>query len=193
LKQRLLQSEAIFKKQTVKKVHFKIEIIKNLIFKAMKRVLSAVLLLVAFSSASFSREFVAGGKTYSAFGDYKIELANNPVTINGEQLKAYIISYQNSPMEVKVVIRKDKNCKNYIVLSDKLSVQYVCNGEYFGVQRLDKSFEKDGYETSDQALNRSAYFHQKLIAPGKQSELENTQLIAAYFPMLIKDELVAVK
>jgi len=159
----------------------------------MKRILSAALLLVAFSTASFSREFVAGGKTHSTLGDYKIELANNPVTINGEQLKAYVISYQNSPMEVKVVIRKDKKCKNYIVLSDKLSIQYVCNGEYFGVQRLDKSFEKDGYTTSNESLDRSEYFHQKLLVPGKQSELVATQLIAAYFPMLIKDELVALK
>ena len=145
----------------------------------------AALLLVAFSSASFSREFVAGGKTHSALGDYKIEIADNPVTINGEELKAFVISYQNSPLEVTVVIKKDRKCKNYIVLSDKLSVQYVCNENYFGVEKLDKSLEKDGYETFDAALNRSEYFHQKVIAPGKRGEIENTQLIAAYFPMLI--------
>ena len=84
----------------------------------MKRMFFAALLIVAFSTASFSREFVASGKTYSALGDYKIKIADNPVAINGNQLKAYVISYQNSPMEVKVVIRKDKECKNYIVLSD---------------------------------------------------------------------------
>jgi len=159
----------------------------------MKRMFFAALLIVAFSTASFSREFVASGKTHSTLGDYKIEIANNPVTLNGEQLKAYTISYQNSPLEVTVVIMKDKKCKNYIVLSDKLSVQYVCNGDYFGVQKLDKSLEKDGFSTSDAALDRSEYFHQKLIVPGKQSEIESTQLIAAYFPMLIQDELVATK
>jgi hypothetical protein len=156
----------------------------------MKRMFFAALLIVAFSSASFSREFVAEGKTYSAVGDYKIKLADNPVTINGVQLKAYVISYENSPLEVKVAIMKDKKCKNYIVLSDKLSIEYVCNGDYFGVQKLGKSFEKDGILTSDESLNRSEYFHQRLIAQGKQGEIEATQLIAAYFPMLIKDELV---
>lgn len=156
----------------------------------MKRMFFAALLIVAFSSASFSREFVAEGKTYSALGDYKIKLADNPVTINGVQLKAYVISYENSPMEVKVAIMKDKKCKSYIVLSDKLSIEYVCNGDYFGVQKLGKSFEKDGILTSDESLNRSEYFHQRLIAQGKQDEIEATQLIAAYFPMLIKDELV---
>jgi hypothetical protein len=156
----------------------------------MKRMFFAALLFVAFSSASFSREFVAEGKTYSALGDYKIKLADNPVTINGVQLKAYVISYENSPMEVKVAIMKDKKCKNYIVLSDKLSIKYVCNGDYFGVQKLGKTFEKDGILTSDESLNRVEYFHQRLIAQGKQDEIEATQLIAAYFPMLIKDELV---
>ena len=159
----------------------------------MKRMFFAALLIVAFSSASFSREFVAGGKTHSALGDYKIEIADNPVMINGEELKAYVISYQNSPMEVKVVIKNDKKCKNFIVLSDKLSVMYVCNGDYFGVQKLDKSLQAAGLTTSDEALNRSEYYHQKLLVQGKQGDVEATQLIAAYFPMLVKDELVATK
>jgi hypothetical protein len=156
-------------------------------FAAMKKFYFAVLLLVAFSSASFSREFVTGGKTHSALGDYKIEIADNPVTINGEEFKAFVISYQNTPMEVTVVIKKDKKCKKYIVLSDKLSVQYVCNANYFGVEKLDKSLEKEGYASSDAVLNRNEYFHQKVLAAGKRGELENTQLIAAYFPMLIND------
>jgi hypothetical protein len=152
----------------------------------MKRVFFAALMVVAFSSASFSRDFVASGKTNTALGDYKIETADEPVTINGEQFKAFVISYQNSTMEVKVIIKPGKKCKNYVVLSDKLSIQYVCNESYFGVQKLDPALEKDGYKTMDASLNRSEYFHQKVISPGKQSEVENTKLIAAYFPMLLK-------
>jgi hypothetical protein len=161
----------------------------------MKRMFFAALLLAVFSSASFSREFVAGGKTHSALGDYRIEKAENTVTINGEQLKAYVISYQNSPLEVTVAIKKNKKCKSYFVLSDKLSVQYVCNANYFGIEKLDPFLKMDGFTTSDASLNRSEYFHQKVLAPGKRDELENTQLIAAYFPMLLKDtnEALATK
>jgi hypothetical protein len=158
----------------------------------MKKMLIAGLLMTAISTASFSREFVATGKTHTSLGDYKIELADKPVTVNGEELKAYVISYQNSPMEVTVVIRKDKKCKNYIVFSDKLSVQYVCNGQFFGVQKLDNSLEKEGYKTSDESLNRSEYFHQKLIVSGQTDEVANTQLIATYFPMLINSDALAV-
>ena len=153
----------------------------------MKKIYFAALLMAAFSCASFSREFVAAGKTHSSLGDYKIELADNPVIINGEMIKAFVISYQNSPIDVTVAIMKDKECKKYIVLSDRLSVQYVCNANYFGVEKLDKSLEIDGYKTSDTEMNRSEYFHQKVLAPGKGDEIENTQLIAAYFPMLLKE------
>jgi hypothetical protein len=50
---------------------------------------------------------------------------------------------------------------------------------------LDPSFEKDGFKTATAALNKGEYFHQKVIAAGKRGEVENTQMIAAYFPMLI--------
>ncbi|MCU0408106.1 MAG: hypothetical protein MUD02_04070 [Bacteroidales bacterium] len=151
----------------------------------MKRVFFATVMLAALSAATFARELVAEGKTNTSVGDYKIEVADNPVTINGESCKTYVISYKNSPMEVQVAVKKEKGCQKYIVLSDKLSVQYVCNPNYFGVEKLDKSFEKDGLATSDESLNRSEYFHQKVITSGNGCEKDNTMLIAAYFPKLV--------
>jgi len=161
----------------------------------MKRMFFAVILLVAFSAASFASEFVAEGKTHSALGKYKITKADNPVTINGEELNAFEISYQNSPLVVKVAIMDDVNCKKYLVLSDKLSVQYVCNDSYFGVERLDKSLAEQGFTTSDAALDRSEYFHQKVLTSGQAPEIDNTMLIAAFFPRLINgnSDMVAAK
>lgn len=153
----------------------------------MKRIISAAALLVLFCTASFAQKTVAEGKSYTALGDYKIELADNPLIVKGEECKAYLISYENSPIKVTVAICKDRKCKKYVVLSDKLSVQYICNANYFGVEKLDKAFEKDGYKTSDSALNRAAYFHQKVLTPGRRGEVEATELIAAFFPLLIND------
>jgi hypothetical protein len=153
----------------------------------MKKMFFTALLTVAIGSASFSRELVAEGKTFSALGDYRIEIADDPVIINGKEFKAFVISYQNTPLEVKVAVVKERDCKKYIVLSEKLCLQYVCNASYFGVERLDKSFEKDGYTTSDLYLDRNEYFHQKVLTSGMGCELDNTRLIASYFPMLIKD------
>jgi hypothetical protein len=158
----------------------------------MKRLFFAAVLMIAFCTASFAGKVVAEGKTFTALGDYTIETADNPSLMKGEECKTYIISYENTPMKVTVAICKDRKCKTYVVLSEKLSVQYVCNESYFGVEKLDKAFEKDGYKTSDTELNRSEYFHQKVIAPGRRGEVEATQLIAAYFPMLLNPATEAI-
>ena len=137
----------------------------------MKRMILAAVLVTGFSVAAFAGKFVAEGKTFTPLGDYRIELSDNQVPMNGEDCKAYSISYENSPMKVTIVVCKDKNCKKFVVLSDKLSVQYVCNSNYFGVQKLGKEFAKDGLVTSDEELNRSEYFHQKVITPGGRGDL----------------------
>jgi hypothetical protein len=161
----------------------------------MKRILLTTALIVVISFTSFARKFVAEGKTYSALGNYKIEIADNPITLNGKELKAFVISYANTNMEVTVAFDKNRKGMKYYVLSDNLSVQYVCNGGYFGVMKLDKELEKDGYKTSESALNRSEYFHQKVITTGSNCDLDNSKLIAAFFPMLLNnfENILAVK
>jgi hypothetical protein len=158
----------------------------------MKRLLLAAVIITAFCTASFAGKVVAEGKTFTALGNYTIKTAENPAIVKGEECKTFVISYENTPMKVTVAICKDRKCRKYIVQSDKLSVQYVCNENYFGVEKLDKEFEKDGYKTSDAELNRSEYFHQKVISPGRRDVLEATQLIAAFFPMLLNTPAEAV-
>jgi hypothetical protein len=154
----------------------------------MKRILVFAVVILFSTTALFGRKLVAEGKSFTQLGNYKIELADNPVTMKGEDCTAYVISYENTPMEVTVVICKEKDCKRFVVLSDKLSVQYVCNKNYFGVEKLGKTFEADGHRTSDSALNRSEYFHQKVLCPGQGNELDNTKLIAAFFPKLLNEQ-----
>jgi hypothetical protein len=153
----------------------------------MKRLFLIAALIIAVSVTSFARKFVAEGKTYSSLGDYKIEMADNPVVLNGKELKAFIISYANSNMEVTIAFDKYRKGMKYYVLSNKLSVQYICNNGYFGVAKLGNELEKDGYKTSDSALNRGEYFHQKVITTGSNCDLDNSKLIAAYFPVLINN------
>ena len=153
----------------------------------MKKIILTAVLISVISTVSFGRKVIAEGGTYSALGDYKIETADNPIQMKGEDCKTFIVSYANTPMEVTIVVCKGRKCKKYVVLSDQLSVQYVCNKYYFGVERLDKSFEKEGYKTSDSGLNRVEYFHQKVLGPGQISELDATRTIAAFFPFLLSN------
>lgn len=161
----------------------------------MKRVILSAVLALAFCTASFASKVVAKGPTFTALGDYRIETAATPAIIYGEECKTFTISYENSPMSVKVAVSKVGKCTKYIVMSDKLSVQYVCNGAWFGVEKLDKAFKKDGINTSDSGLNLQEYYHQKLLSQTRLSVIESTQLIAAYFPLLLNNptEAVAVK
>jgi hypothetical protein len=153
----------------------------------MKRMLFTIALVLAFCLSSFGRKFVAEGQTYSALGNYKIETADNTVSLRGKPLKAFVISYSNSNIEVTVAFDKVRRGMKYYVLSDNLCVQYVCNNGYFGIAKLDRDLEKDGYKTSESALNRGEYFHQKVISSSSSCDLENTKLIAAYYPMLLNN------
>jgi hypothetical protein len=161
----------------------------------MKRIVLIAGLIVAVSLASYARKFVAEGKTYSALGNYRIEMDNKSMMINGKEHKPFVITYENSNLEVRVAVDMDKEGKKYYVISHNLSVQYVANRKYFGVEKLAPELEKEGYRTSDAALNRVEYFHQKVITRGEGWRRDNTKLIAAYFPMLLNnvENIMAIK
>ncbi len=161
----------------------------------MKRLITAAVLILVCCTVSFATKVVAEGKTHTVLGDYKIETLDNPVMINGKELKAFTVTYQNTGLKTTIAIDKTLKCKKYYVLSDMLSVQYVCNGHYFGVERLDKKLEKEGFMTTNDDLDNFQYYHQKVLSSGTSTDVENTKLIAAYFPFLFKntEEVLAVK
>jgi len=140
----------------------------------MKKLLFSVILAVVMIISTYAKEVIAGGKTHSAMGDYQITTCDQPCIINGQELKAFSVVYKNSPMEVKIVIQKNKKETTYIVTSEKLSVKYVQNNRYFGI----------GDVINAENLNKDEYFHQKVLTY-RQSEKESLRLIAAYFPYLL--------
>jgi hypothetical protein len=153
----------------------------------MKRMVLTSLLIFLIGAVSFARKLVAEGKSHTTMGSFKIETADKPFVINGKSLDTYVITYESSNMSVTVAIEDDKKCRRYLTVSDRLSIQYVCTGAYFGVEMLDKKYAAEGLRTSDAALNRSAYFHQKLLVQGKEDQVYCMKLIGAYFPELIND------
>ncbi len=150
----------------------------------MKRIILLLVLCVGMAAMSYGR-VVARGESNTPFGSYTIELCDQPMAFAGEEMKCYLISYSKSPVQVKVYVDKDRKCKNYIVLSDELSVMYSCDGNIFGVKKVDKKFGSLGIATDDSKLDRMNYFHQKVIARGETSDFEAAALIASYFPQLI--------
>jgi hypothetical protein len=128
---------------------------------------------------------IARGESNTHFGSYTIELCDQPMAFAGEEMKCYLISYSESPVQLKVYVDKERKCRNYIVLSDDLAVMYSCDGNIFGVNKVDKKFRSAGIATDDSKLDRMDYFHQKVIARGQTSDFEAATLIASFFPQLI--------
>lgn len=157
----------------------------------MKRIFTSALLVVLISCASlakpFGQDIVAKGESFTPMGKFKIMTSDQPMVVNGVELDTYVITYENSDMAITIAIDKDKKCKRYITMTDKLSVQYVCNGEYFGVEKLKRENSINGVTTADKAMNRNAYFHQRVLTLGPNDKITCMKLIGAYFPELLKE------
>lgn len=151
----------------------------------MKRIFLAILVFACMAAVSYGK-IIVKGESNTPFGSYTIEVCDQPMMLAGEEMKCYLISYENSPISVKVFVDKNKKCKNYVVVSDELSVMYTCNDKYFGVNKLDKQYLAAGLSTDDARLDRSDYFHQKVLSQGHTTDFDATVLIASYFPALIK-------
>jgi len=156
----------------------------------MKRFFSLFITVLILSVVGYAKGPVAEGKTHCCLGKYVVDRAVNPINIDGIDLETYIVNYENSDLNVRIGIhRSEKKCTRYIVLSDDLEIQYECNSKYFGVCKLDKEYLDDGLSTSDLSLDRSQYYHQKVItqSPYSKSELDYIKLISVYFPKLVKN------
>ncbi|HEX2967514.1 MAG TPA: hypothetical protein VHO46_00300 [Bacteroidales bacterium] len=154
----------------------------------MKRVIISIFLVLFISCASFGKKLIAEGTSFTKLGNFRIESSDAPVILNGQELETYQIIYLNSGDCLTVVLEKDRDCMKYVTMSEKLSVQYVCHGTYFGVERLTDENSIKGITTSDEHMNRTAYFHQRVITSGKNDQITNLKLIGAYFPELLKSE-----
>ena len=153
----------------------------------MKRMVFFVLMIMMAGTSLFARKLVAEGKTYSAIGNFRIETADQPLIISGIALDTYLVSYDNSNVSLTIAIDKDRKCRRYITVSDMLSVQYVCYGTHFGVEKLDKKYLEAGLKTSDAALDRSEYFHQKVLTQGQKDAVYCMKLIGVYYPQLLNE------
>ena len=151
----------------------------------MKRILLVLVLFAGVTAMSFGRVIVKG-ESNTSFGSYTIEAIDEPLMLAGEELKGYLITYENYPEIVKVFVDKEKKCKNYVVVSEGLEVMYTCNGEYFGVNKVGKKYKDANISTNVGKLDRNGYLHQKVLSRGKTEEFDALQLSASYYPTLIK-------
>jgi hypothetical protein len=153
----------------------------------MKRVVFIVLMSIILIPSGIARVLIAEGNTFTKFGNYKIETADNPFVLDGKEHITYLITYENIGFTIKLVADKMKDGTRLLVVSDALSVQYDSHQNHFGVEKTDQKYSAAGLSTSDAALNRCEYFHQKVITSWEVNDLDKIKLVAAYYPALLNN------
>ena len=161
----------------------------------MKKVVVVLLLTTILIPSGIAGKFISSGDSFTKLGKYKIEIAESPFILNGNELKTYLITYENSGFTLLVTADKSGDEIKFLTISDALSVQYVSHMTYFGVEKIDPKYVASALKTSDTALNRYEYFRQKAIVSWEVTELGKINLIAAYYPALLNniDNLLSAK
>ena len=151
----------------------------------MKRIIITSALILIISMTTFANQVLFQGNSNSQFGDYKIVALDNQMPFKEKALDLYQITYENG-QTVIVALDKLEKCKKYYVLSEKLPIQYECNGVCFGVKLLDNDLLYNGFPITLDSVNKQEFYSQRVLAKGVTETLDHLNLIAAYYPGLYK-------
>lgn len=154
----------------------------------MKSIISFIVLSSLLCLSGFAEEPLATGETFCCLGTYAVDISDDPIMVDGKALPTYLVTYENSDLTIRIGVDKSvKKCTRYLVVTDDLAIQYDCNSKYFGTNLIDKEYRDDGLVTTDYALDKEAYFRQKILSQSRLSRLDQLKLISVYFPKLVKE------
>src|SRR5690554_7965986 len=92
---------------------------------------SFMLLVGIISASATSGPKTLSGNSQTILGEYQItEL--EPETENNETMRKFQLDYENGVAPVTIYLSERRNCREYIVRSKVMEVQYVCNKKGFG-------------------------------------------------------------
>lgn len=131
------------------------------------------------------------GSSLTDFGKYTITKSENPISVQGEELRTYDLVYENTSEPVRIGLLCEGKCTSFIVKSEGFEVQYTCNKGVFGVKKIEQRFQELPREVNEAKLNKVSYYSQRVICQNKKSEDELLGLIACYFPNLVNEEYQA--
>jgi hypothetical protein len=155
----------------------------------MKKLVFLTMMIFAAGTVIMAGNVVKKGNTQTELGKYTISKTADFVEVDGKALPTYVISYENSDIQVKVAVDKDSKgkFKNFVVLGDDLNVMYHCENIYFGAKKLDKKYVNSGIEGTSSSLNVTEYYNQKVITRSNPTDRDCLGLIACYYPKLVND------
>jgi hypothetical protein len=129
------------------------------------------------------------GASNTEFGAYTLIPSEVKIMKEGLALETYDLLYENVTTPVKVAVERERNCRNFIVRYPSFEIQYVCNKWGFGVKRMYPGTETVHPVIVNSLLDETQFAYQEMILNKPESDEEVLQLIACYFPKLIKKEI----
>ncbi len=125
------------------------------------------------------------GDSNTALGNFEIKELP-PVDINGEQMRAFELTYEKAQKTVFIYLDQRANCRDYIVRSKNLEVCYSCKKSSFGAQLLAGKHMKYKPELNALFLAQDEFEKQRKISEGGLPIESALGMIASYYPNLLK-------
>lgn len=147
---------------------------------------SLMLLVGIISASATSAPETLSGNSQTLLGEYQItEL--EPETVNNETMRKFQLDYENGVAPVTIYLSERRNCREYIVRSKVMEVQYVCNKKGFGATPVSSRNSLYPEQTNKMFLSAEALGYQERITEGEVGLQKALGLIACYYPSLLKN------
>jgi hypothetical protein len=157
----------------------------------MKRLsfLSIVLLMIvalSTNAADIRGNLISlNGNSNTYLGNYQIKELE-PVNNNGQMMRTFEMKYDNAEKPVMVYIDEQSKCRDYIVRCKNLEIKYVCKKTSFGASLVDVKHAKYDPLLNARFLSEENFENQKKLSEGSLPIPSALELIASYFPDLLK-------
>ena len=125
------------------------------------------------------------GNSNTFLGKYEIKELPQ-IVLKGESMRTFELTYEKAQNSVLIYLEERSNCKDYIVRSKNLEVAYRCKKNSFGVQFVPVKHEKYKPEANALFLAQDEFQKQQKISEGQLSLETALDLIASYYPHLLK-------
>ena len=125
------------------------------------------------------------GNSNTYLGNYQIKELE-PFDVKGQLMRTFEMKYDNAEKRVMVYIDERSNCREYIVRCKNLEIKYVCKKESFGAALVNPKQAIYNPDLNARFLSFENFENQKIISEGNLPIVSALDLIASYFPDLLK-------
>ena len=156
--------------------------------KRLSFLLVLLLLVISFSTKAVEINgnlISLNGNSNSYLGEFQIQELE-PTLVHGQLMRTFEINYAKTDKTVMIFLEEGPNCRDYIVRSNNLEIKYVCKKSSFGVALLEYKQAKHNPDVNALFLSQKQFDCQQKLSDGRLPIPTALELIASYYPDLLK-------